>query len=252
MKYLVIGNWKMNPNTKAEAQKIIASVKKVASQLSTTSVVMCPPYVYMSLAYGKGASLVALGAQDVAPEIQGSYTGEVSATMLRESGAAYVIVGHSERRAMGENDELISRKVARALEEGIIPVLCVGEKTRDKEGLYMEELRLQIKNSLQGIEQKHAHKIIIAYEPVWAIGAKEAMTPALIQETAIFVRKTLTDIFGQEKALKIKVLYGGSVNFRNATEIVSQGSVDGLLVGRESINPLGFKDLLIAVDEIIK
>ncbi len=252
MKKLIIGNWKMNPDTKVEAQRIIAAVKKAATKLARTSVVLCPPFVYMPLVAGKGTSLVALGAQDVAPEVQGSYTGEVSANMLRDSGAAYVIIGHSERRAMGETDESISRKVARALEAGVSPVLCVGEKTHDSEGLYMEELRLQIRHSLSGIERKDAHKIIVAYEPVWAIGAKEAMTPANILETTIFVRKTLSDIFGQDKALKIPVLYGGSVNFKNAGEIVDLGKVDGLLVGRESINPPGFVELLKVVEALSK
>jgi triosephosphate isomerase len=130
-------------------------------------------------------------------------------------------------------------------------VLCIGEKTRDAQGDYLEFLKSQIKASLSGFPKKSLSHLVIAYEPVWAIGAKEAMTPGLIHEMVIFVKKVLSDMYGQDEVAHVPVLYGGSVNFRNAADIIKLGEVDGLLVGRESVNMAGFPDLLKAVDSAI-
>ncbi len=248
---IIVGNWKMNPTTMEEAVNIFKKIKNTALKLDSTHVVVCPPFPYISrFASVKGKPAVAVGAQNVFFEERGAFTGEVSAVMLRDLGVTHVIVGHSERRAEGESDEIVAKKVGAVLDAGIHPIVCVGEKERDIHGLYLDVLKAQIKNSLSKVPKKLVNQLIIAYEPVWAIGAKEPMEPAIIEEMSIFIRKVVSDIFGQENALKTTVLYGGSINFRNAPDIISRGKVDGLLVGRESVNIPGFVELLKAADAV--
>lgn len=251
---LVAGNWKMHPIRRDEAKRIARVVRAAASGLTKTDVVMCPPFVYAdsiipSRPAGTGRGNVYYGAQDVFTEMEGSYTGEVSAEMLKDIGCSYVIVGHSERRKMGETNAMVSAKTAAVLRAGMKPIVCVGEDVRDSQGGYLEIVSSQVKASLETVTDKRlAAKLVVAYEPVWEIGAKTAMTPSLIQEMMIFIRKTLSDLYTQEVATDIPILYGGSVNARNAQDIVVQGEIDGLLVGRESVNTSGFKELLRVVD----
>lgn len=251
---LVAGNWKMNPVSRDEAKRIAKVVRTSAFGLTKTDVVMCPPFTYIdsvipSRSNEIGERGVYYGAQDVFTEIQGSYTGEVSAEMLKDIGCSYVIVGHSERRKMGETNAMVGAKTGAVLRAGMKPIVCVGEDIRDSQGGYLEIVSSQIKASLEAVTDKRlAAKLVIAYEPIWAIGAKEAMTPASVQEMAIFIKKILADLYSQETAEMVPILYGGAVNARNAHDIVVQGQVDGLLVGRESVNPPGFKELLKAVD----
>ncbi|MES2470991.1 MAG: triose-phosphate isomerase [Patescibacteria group bacterium] len=247
-KLLVIGNWKMNPLTVDEAKRIIQSTRKASAKLTRAEVVVCPPFPFISMALGKSERM-SVGAQDVFTEPQGSYTGEVSAEMLKNMGLKYVIVGHSERRKKGETDQNVADKTKAVLRAGLTAVVCVGEEVRDAQGAYLDTLRAQIKASLEGVQRKHTKQLVLAYEPVWAIGAKEAMTPQLVQEMGIFVRKILSDMYGQSEVMSVPILYGGSVNFRNAKDIIVQGQVQGLLVGRESVNPPGFVELLKAVDQ---
>lgn len=241
----------MNPTTLEEASHIFKKVKNTAQKLDSTHVIICPPFPYISkFVSSKAKTSVGIGAQDAFSEERGSFTGEVSPAMLRDLGVSHVIVGHSERRLAGESDEVVAKKVQAVLEAGIHPIVCVGEKERDTHGLYLDTLKVQIKNSLAKVPKKLASQVIIAYEPLWAIGAKEPMEPSIIEEMTIFIRKVLADIFGQENALKTTVLYGGSINFRNAPDIITRGKVDGLLVGRESVNIPGFIELLKAVDVV--
>lgn len=248
-KKIIIGNWKQNPNTHEAAKHIVKGVKKTIPKLLKTEVVLCPPLVYLS-DLGKGEQPFSRGAQDVSVYDSGSHTGEVSAEMLRDSGVEFCIVGHSERRKMGETDEVVSKKVQELHRAGVTAVVCVGEEVRDPAGAYLDTLKNQIKNSLAGVEKKNTSLLVIAYEPVWAIGATAAMSASDVHETGIFVKKTLADLFGHEYVAKVPVLYGGSVTFRNAGEIVRDGHVDGLLVGRESVNPQGFNEILRVVDTI--
>ena len=169
--------------------------------------------------------------------------------MLRDMGVSYVIVGHSERRKMGETDEIVSKKAVATISAGLCPIVCIGEAVHDADGAYLGALKDQLKNSLAGIPKSAASKLVIAYEPIWAIGAKEAMQPEQINETALFIKKTIADIFGRDAGLDLTVLYGGSVNWRNAGDIIKKGGVGGLLVGRESVNMPGFIELAKAVDE---
>jgi triosephosphate isomerase len=249
-KKIIVGNWKMNLMSFEEADQIFKFVKKTAENLSSTHVVICPPYPYIQkfISSDKKHTL-GIGAQNVFFE-QGAFTGEVSASILKDLGVTHVIVGHSERRMMGETDDVIAKKVQAVLEAGMHPILCVGESVRDQHLLYLEILKNQIKSSLSKTSKKFVEHLIIAYEPVWAIGAKEAMDPSTIEEMAIFVKKVLADIFGYENGVKTPVLYGGSINFRNAPDIMTRGKVDGLLVGRESVNTPGFVELLKSVDAI--
>jgi triosephosphate isomerase len=210
---------------------------------------------------------VKAGAQNVFFEAEGAFTGEVSARELANLGVEYVIVGHSERRVtMGgeggiggsenrhsgpaETDMDVSKKSAAVVQAGMTVVLCIGEKNRDDLGEYLDVVRDELKASLQAYPKRALGQLIIAYEPIWAVGAKAAMTPASVHEMVIFIKKVLSDIYGQADAIEVPILYGGSVNFRNAADIISQGQTDGLLVGRESLNVPGFVELIKVVDGI--
>lgn len=247
---IIVGNWKMNPTSIDEAKKLTSTISKVSTKLKNTQVVLCPPYVYLPKVVSIKNSNISFGAQNAHGEERGSFTGEVSPTMLKEFGIKYIILGHSERRAIGETDEIIAKKVNLALELGIHPILCVGEKEHDTQGVYLDTLKTQIKNSLDKVPKKLINELIIAYEPVWAIGAKEPMTTGVINEMVIFIKKVISDIYGQENGKSTPILYGGSVSFRNAQDIMENGGVNGLLVGRESINPQGFVELLKVVDSV--
>lgn len=246
---IVIGNWKMNVVDAATAKSVMKSVKNVGAKLKNTLTVVCPPYPYISLL--KASPKVKLGAQDVFYEEKGSFTGNVSVPMLASLAVDYVIVGHSERRKAGETDEVVALKTAAVLKtEELKVVVCIGETTRDAGGDYLGFLRDQIRASLSKVQKKQLEDIIVAYEPVWAIGASEPMNARDVHETTLYIKKILSDMYGQEEALKIPILYGGAVFAKNAREIVSEGEVDGILVGRESVNPPGFAELLKAVDSI--
>lgn len=242
----------MNPGTLEEAKKIAGKARRLAGSLNNSEIVIVPPFPFIkSCISNKKTGHFHVGAQSVSTEPGvGPHTGEVSAAMLLDIGVEYAIVGHSEERAMGDSDDAVSKRLLAAVAAGMTAILCVGEKNRDEGGIYLEELKNQIKNSLANVPKKYVGKIILAYEPVWAIGAPEAMNPEQINETSIFVRKAFADIFGSDQGLKARVLYGGAVNFRNAYEIVTVGQVDGLLIGRESINMPGFAELARTVDRI--
>ena len=250
-KKLIVGNWKMNPISVDEAKRIASKTRRIALGLENTNVVICPPSVFIPFCTPrKKVNNFQIGAQDVFFEEEGAHTGEISASMLKNIGVSYVIAGHSEERARGDTDTIVSKRINAILDVGLIPIVCVGEKTRDNEnGSHFDFLKEQIKNTFADIPKKYASEIVLAYEPVWAIGAKEAMVPEQIFEMTLFVKKVFADLFGNDLALKTKVLYGGSVTFRNAGDIMKIGQVDGLLVGRESVNISGFVELLKEVDK---
>lgn len=256
-KKLLVGNWKMNPARLEDARHLISAYKKVSTKLEHTSIVACPPFVYLSFVAPmkkkmkggtKNSAKIIAGAQDVFFESEGAFTGEVSAKMLRDMGVSYVIIGHSERRKLGETDEIVSKKAVAAVSAGLCPIVCIGESVHDADGAYLGVIKEQIKKSLVGIPKSVVSKLVIAYEPIWAIGAKEAMKPEQIRETVLFIKKVVADIFGRDAGLNLSVLYGGSVNWRNAGDIIRIGGVQGLLVGRESVNIPGFVELARAVD----
>lgn len=250
---LAVANWKMNPLAPDAARDIFKRIAKSAKGLRNTRVVVCPPSVYLSELAKLSKGAVDLGAQNAHWEQSGSFTGEVSAAMERSLGADYCIIGHSERRAMGETDADVSRKLAAALRNGMKAIVCVGEKERDVHGgAHLKFIEDEVKGSLGGLMRRDLSRVIVAYEPIWAIGKSdaEAMTGADLHETALYIRKVLAGMYGKDAAFGVPLLYGGSVTFRNARDIVAEGRVDGLLVGRQSLEPEGFAELLRAIDSI--
>lgn len=248
-KYIVIGNWKMNPETSSLAEKLLASVSKLSVSLKKTEVVVAPPYVFLPKKFKKTKKL-SLGAQDAFWGGVGASTGEVSSLQLKKLGVSHVILGHSERRALGETDAMVAKKADAVLRDSLIPVICVGEKERDAHGEYLTLLAHQISDSLAGIQKRDIANVIIAYEPLWAIGknATGVIDSHGLHQMTIFIQKTLTTLYGREVASKIRIIYGGSVDGSTAPELIRQGNVTGFLVGRASLTAKDFGEILKTVD----
>lgn len=252
-KQFIVGNWKMNPWKIDDARKIFDGVKKEAGKLTHVETVMCPPFVFLSdLARRVSGHRCVLGAQDVFYEMEGAYTGEISPLMLASVGAKYVIIGHSERRVLGDTDEAVNKKVLAALKMGLTAVLCVGEKERGEEGKHFQYVKNQIETALAKVQKRLLANLVIAYEPVWAIGANAtgADTPSDFVEISIFIRRTVSDMFDRVSAQTIPVLYGGSVDEKNAESFLKEGEADGLLVGRASLDPKNFIAILKIAEKI--
>ncbi|WP_448584375.1 triose-phosphate isomerase [Thermocrinis sp.] len=236
---LIAANWKMNKTpqeTRDYLEKFLGLMEEVGDDVE---VLICPPFTSLCIAKELlDGSKIKLGAQNCHYEQKGAFTGEVSLDMLKELGVSYVIVGHSERRwIFGETDELINKKIIACLEKGIRPILCVGEKIEDREaGLTLKVVESQLKLALSGLEDV-SEKIDIAYEPVWAIGSGNPAMP----EDAQFVHSFIKELLG-----KVRVLYGGSVNSKNAGDFLSMPDVDGLLVGSASLDPVSFAQIVKA------
>lgn len=248
-KILVVANWKMNPGTYDEAETLSKESELLAKKNKNLAVVLCLPYTWLTDLSHKGSKVVSFGAQDSAVADKGAYTGEISAKMLYHSRVKHVILGHSERRALGETEALIAQKVQVAVKAGLKVILCVGEKERDAHGEFLTFLRQQIVNSLAKLPKKYLSKLILAYEPVWAIGQaeKDSMKPSDIHEASLFIRKVLIDLYGKD-GFTVPILYGGAVGPDNASQIILTGEVQGLLVGHVSLNPKKFGDLLASIN----
>ncbi len=252
-KKLVIANWKMNPVSLEEAKNIFNFTKKTAALLKNTEVLVLPPSIYLQpLSKISRPKNLFLGAQNSSAEEKGAFTGEVSVSMLKDLGLKFVLVGHSERRAMGEDNKIINKKLQASFEAGLTPILCIGENVRDKEGTHLEFLKEQIKNSITGLQKKHMVGMIIAYEPVWAIGKsyKEAMNPTDIHETVLFIKKSVGEFFGKDIASSIRILYGAAVESQNAKPVIEYGNVEGFLVGHASLKKEEFPEILKAIDSV--
>lgn len=247
-KKLIVGNWKMNPVSLYEAKKLALDIKRVMRGIKKTQVVICPPFVYISPLSSYASSSFILGAQNSNHENIGSYTGEVSYSFLPQFKVGFVIVGHSERRKMGETDELINSKVKSVVNEGMTAIICVGEATRDHNGDYLDFIKNQISLALKDVNKKLLNHIVIAYEPIWAVGAKEAMSPRDLHEMSIFIKKVLRDSYGVY-ADDTRILYGGDANVANADRLVNEGNVSGLLIGRESLNAKDFIQIIKLIDK---
>lgn len=230
-------NWKLHINSYEEAKRTFLAIRKsVAAGRRVVAVVCAPsPFLPQLARLAEGHKNIFIGAQDVFWENEGSYTGSIGPSLLAEIGVTYVIVGHSERRFSGDTDEMVNRKIKATLKAGLTPIVCVGERERDDHGVYLSFLRNQLHTALAAISAVDLAKIIIAYEPVWAIGkdALRPITPHDLHETAIFIRKTLAESYGTDAAFAVPVLYGGSVSASNAAEQLRSG-VQGLLIGRAS------------------
>lgn len=246
---LVIANWKMNPVKPAEVKKIFAGTVTAARRAKHTDVVVCPPYIHVAVVSQLPRSKnVLLGVQDVFYEERGAFTGQHSPAMASAYKATYAIVGHSERRELGETNELVARKVAYAIQEGLTAVLCIGERVRHEDGTYYTFVREELETVLSWLQRKDLASLVIAYEPVWAIGktAAEAMQPRELHEMVLFIRKVLTEKFGRAPAARVPILYGGAVKAENAHDIMTEGGVNGLLVGSASLNPKEFGGIIAA------
>ena len=247
-KKILVANWKMNPDTLEEAKTIAEKIKKSVKNKKNLELIVCPPFIFMSEVanvFGSSKKLH-IGAQDVFGGDSKSTTGEVSIQMLASSKVKYIIVGHSSRRNLGETDEIVAEKVVGAIKSGMNVILCVGENERNESGQFYNFVKEQMLKSLSKIKREQLKKLIIAYEPVWAIGKRdnEAMMPEDLHEMVIYIRKVLSDKFGQENVSLIPILYGGSVSKRNVEGLALKGEVSGLLVGRESLNTENFKDII--------
>ncbi len=231
-KAIIAGNWKMN-NTMDEATKLVNELKPLVAD-ATCEVVVCPPAIYLDLVKKatEGTNIM-VGAQNMHFEESGAFTGEISPVMLKEMGIQYVILGHSERRQyFGENDQDLNKKMKKAFEYNLIPILCVGETLEEREANITEEvLAKQVKLDLAGLEKEKVEKSVIAYEPIWAIGTGKTATAEQADETIGFIRSIVGKMFGSDTAEKIRIQYGGSVKPSTIKEQMGKTNIDGGLIG---------------------
>ena len=237
-KKIVAGNWKMNM-TPAKAVELIDSLKNEINS-NEVDVVVCPPFVCLPavLEAVKGTN-IAVGAQNMHFEENGAYRGEIAPSMLVELGVKYVIIGHSERRQyFAETDQTVNKKTLKALEHGLVPVVCVGESLEERQqGVTIDLVRLQTKIALKDVTAEDAKKVVIAYEPIWAIGTGMTATSAQAEEVCAAIRQVIAEVYSKEVADEVRVQYGGSVNGGNANELFNMGNIDGGLVGGASLKP---------------
>jgi triosephosphate isomerase len=242
-KKIVAGNWKMNLD-RAKARELTAAVAARVGEAGGVELVLCPPALYLetvgaalSLAGGKSPSGVALGGQNMHDKASGAFTGEVAPAMLVDLGCQYVILGHSERRTLfGETDAIVNAKTKAALAAGLTPIVCVGETLEEREGGRTDAVvTTQVRGSLVGLSAADIEKIVVAYEPVWAIGTGKVATPLQAQEVHALIRSLLAGLASPEVAGKVRIQYGGSVKPDNAADLACQPDIDGALVGGASL-----------------
>src|SRR5271154_866533 len=245
-KKVMAANWKMF-KTPDETRAFFREFLPLVAGHTRDEIVVCPPYTSASAAIESAqGSNVAIGVQNVHWKADGAYTGEISAAMLLSLGATHVIVGHSERRQyFGETDDTVNLRLKTALEAGLTPICCVGEVLEEREaGLCDDVLRRQCVRAFHAISAKKAAKMVVAYEPVWAIGTGKTATPELAAEAHAVIRSEATEIFGEEFAAKLRILYGGSVKPDNAASLMAQEEIDGALVGGASLDPKSFAGIV--------
>ncbi len=246
-KYIIAGNWKMNKlpsETEAYVKEVAEKVKDAACE-----VVVCTPYVCLEAALrGAKGTNVKVGAENLHFEDKGAFTGEVSADMLLDMGVQYVIIGHSERRQyFAETDETVNKKTIKALEKGLLPIICVGEKLEDREaGITTELVSMQVKLALANVSAEDAKKVVIAYEPIWAIGTGKTATAEQADEVCGAIRNVLKTIYNEEVANAVTVQYGGSMNAKNAAELLAMKDIDGGLIGGASLKSDDFAVIVAA------
>jgi triosephosphate isomerase len=248
---IIVANWKMNPDSSLKAKTLFNSILPLARK-SKSQIVVCPPFPFLGIVNTRSNNL-SLGAQDISVETEGAFTGEVSAKQLRSLGVSFVILGHSERRAKGETSALISKKILTAIMENLTPIVCIGEKERDSEGHFFNKIKEDLLGTLSLVSKKQISKVVIAYEPLWAIGSesKGAMEPGAIHETILFIKKVLSDKY-KKASQGQKILYGGSVDQINAEATLNEGTCDGLLVGRASLSKESLKKILESIEKTSK
>ena len=237
---------------KSEVKPFIDALKAELPAKKECDIVLCTPAVMLGSMVKAGKSCkVAAGGQDVSKYEKGAYTGEISAAQLKDAGAKYCIVGHSERRQYhGESDFLINEKAKALLEQGITPIICVGESLEQREmNLTVEYVSYQVKAALSGISVTQLRKVIIAYEPIWAIGTGRTATSEQAQEVCEAIRAVIRKMYGARPARSVSILYGGSMNAKNAVELLAQPDIDGGLIGGASLKPADFATIVKAADQ---
>jgi len=239
---MIAGNWKMN-TTSIEADALVTGLCGLIADVTDVDIVLAPPFVYLQRVMGLISGTPAdLGAQDMFWEKSGAWTGEVSATMLRDIGCKYVIIGHSERRQFfNESDENVNKKVLAAINGGLRPIVCVGETLAEREkGVTLELVGSQVRKALENAASESAAEITIAYEPLWAIGTGVTASPEEAEEVHGAIREVLGEIFGADISGRMRILYGGSVKPANVDELMARPNIDGALVGGASLNAESF------------
>jgi triosephosphate isomerase len=246
---LIVGNWKAYVETLEKAKRLYAVSKRLGAA-GHHDIVLAPSAPHLGYLSAGNRSSVEFAAQDISATLGGAATGEVTAAAVASVGASYVIVGHSERRAQGETDALVLEKVQHALAQGLIPIICVGERERDAEARYLQYLRGQITSVLTPLSPKERMQVVIAYEPIWAIGksAAEAITPTDLNEMVLYIRKLLGEFLPGKGNVKIRILYGGSVEPANARILAASSGIDGFLVGRASTDAVSLGALARALN----
>ncbi|QJD97618.1 triose-phosphate isomerase [Mucilaginibacter robiniae] len=248
-KKIVAGNWKMNLDYNEGLSLFSEIVNMVKDEITgQQQVVVCPPFIHLHslVQLAKGTDKVAVGAQNAHQKESGAYTGEVSAKMVKSTGAAYVILGHSERRQyFNEDNQLLSVKAEVALSNGLKPIFCIGETLDEREAeQYFDVIKTQLKEGVFGLSTEQFSQVIIAYEPIWAIGTGKTATAEQAQEIHAFIRNEIADNYNQEVADQTTILYGGSCNPKNAPELFAQLDIDGGLIGGASLKSRDFLDIV--------
>jgi triosephosphate isomerase len=242
-KFIIVANWKMYPRTAREAKASFLELTKKARFSGHVEIVIAPPSPY--LAFFRKNKTMSLGAQDIFYEPEGAFTGEISGPMIKSLGAGYVIIGHSERRKFaGESDLTVNKKLKHTLKSGLRPILCVGETDRDADGIFFGVLKKQIESAFAKVKSSDARRVIVAYEPVWAIGTGKPARPRDANEAALFIKKVLAARYDVSFAKKIQILYGGSVDAKVAESFLREQEISGLLVGGASRNPRTFLNIV--------
>ncbi|HTL71028.1 MAG TPA: triose-phosphate isomerase [Candidatus Eisenbacteria bacterium] len=243
---VIAGNWKLNKTIK-EAIDLVTMLKRMVTDFQNVDVIVCPPFTALSeVSEILMESEIRLGAQDLYWEEKGAFTGEVSATLLKDAGASFVIVGHSERRQFfHETHETVNKKTRAALKAGLTPIVCVGESLTEREtGKTFSVLSEQLKGAFAGFTKAEIQSLILAYEPVWAIGTGKVATPAQAQEAHAFIRNEIAKAFGEDAAQGLRIQYGGSVKADNIAELMRETDIDGALVGGASLDAAGFAEIV--------
>jgi triosephosphate isomerase len=247
-KKIIAGNWKMNKNV-AEAKALVEAIKRDLAQETKVDVVLCPPFTAIDgVSQAVSGSQIAVGAQNMHWEASGAFTGEVSAAMLRELHCRYVILGHSERRQFfGETDAGVNKKTLAALNAGLKPIVCVGETLAERDGGKIESvITTQVNGSLAGMTAAQIKGVVIAYEPVWAIGTGRTATPEQAQEVHALIRGLLVKLSDKATAESVRIQYGGSMKPDNAAELLAKPDIDGGLIGGAALNAASFIEIVKA------
>jgi triosephosphate isomerase (TIM) len=250
-KNIVAGNWKMNNDLGGAVKLVSELVNKVSDYDSSAGIIVCPPFISLETASTLlKDSAIELGAQNMNAADSGAFTGEISADMLKSVGCKYVILGHSERRTIyGETNEVINEKLKKALESGLLPIFCIGETLEEREGGITEKVvETQIVNGLKEIPADGMSKIIIAYEPVWAIGTGKTATPEQAQDVHKFIRNLIEKLYSSDLAENLTIQYGGSVKPNNAAELMAKPDIDGALVGGACLDADSFFEIIKAAN----